>query len=144
MLAYAIAKYLASKVDGLTYDEDDVAGNVFVGWMPETPDVCVAVMAQPGLANMSKSPTMLPGIQLIVRNAVEDTGYTLALACQAELDCLDQTVLDPGGPDEVRIITSTATTSDPASMGRDENERCEWSVNLQLRIVRPTELRPNA
>lgn len=144
MLARAIAKHLATVVDGLTFDADDGGGSLFVNWMPSEPDVCVAVMPSGGLAQPTKAPTDLPTVQVLVRGdaADPDQGYPMARSIYAALTCLDGTVLDENGDDEVLVIGCTAVQSDPIPLGRDDNDRPEWSLNFQARTREPTTFRP--
>lgn len=144
MLSYAVAAYLDANVASLTFAPAGGAGNVFVEWMPPSPNVAVMVAGQPGLPQLSRLATDLPGLQVIVRAdpySVE-AGHALARAVYSALTCLDGVTLDEGGPHEVYVIGCTATQSEPAPIGRDELQRPEWSLNFQLRTHAPTAHRP--
>lgn len=140
MLAFAVAKYLPTVVDTLTFDETGPSGNLFVTWMPSTPDLCVGIMGQPGQPQLSKLPVDLPGLQVLVRGVRYDTRtpFDLARSIYSALNCLDNVTLDQGGDDEVRVIGCTALQSDPTSIGRDDNGRPEWSLNFAFRTYAPT------
>lgn len=144
MLAYAVAKHLAANVTALTFNPATSGGNTFVEDMPPLPDLAVMVSGQPGLPQMSRLATDLPGIQCIVRAAAFDVvnGYAVARSIYSELTCLDGITLDQSGAHEVYVIGCTASQSEPASIGRDDNERPEWSLNFQLRTHAPTKHRP--
>lgn len=145
MLATAVAKLLDAQVVGLTFAATgQVGGNVFVGWMPDAPDRCVAVMPGAPLPQLSKLPTDQPTIQLIVRDAVGKyrAAHDLAEACRSAIDCLPAQVLADGTPDEVQIIGATADQSGPIDMGRDQKDRPEFSVNTTWRVHQPTTHRP--
>lgn len=135
MLAAAVAKYLANVIDDLTFDADHEGGNLFVMDLPSSPDLAVAVFATPGLAQLTRAATDLPGLQLRFRAGQFDPrpAYTLGRACYSALTCLDLVTLDSDGDDEVFVIGCTATQSDLIPMGKDEIERHEFSQNYQLR-----------
>lgn len=140
MLTLAVAKYLPTVIDALTFDETGTTGNVFNSWMPETPDLAVAVMAEPGLPQTSNLPTDLPGLQVLVRGPRYDTRTAFELARQvySHLACLDGITLDADGADEIRVIGCTPLQSGPVPIGRDSNDRPEWSLNFTLRTHAPT------
>ncbi len=141
MLSKAIAKHAATVVDALTFNETTAGGNVFIEWMPEAPDTAVAVMTQPGQPQLSKRPVDLPGVQFLVRGerkADPDDSYELASALYGAFNCLDGVTLDDGGPDEIYVIGCTALQSGPTYLGRDSNDRPEWSLNHSLRTYSPT------
>lgn len=143
MIAKAIAHEL-NNVTGLKYDADGTTGNVFVDWMPDTPDHAVAVMSAAGLPQLSKLPHDLPAVQIICRgdtqNAVD--AYATARAIYDHLTCMDAVTLAEGTADEVYVIGCTSMQSSPAPIGRDDRDRPEYSTNYQLRIFAPTTNRP--
>jgi len=141
MLSKAIAKHAPTVVDELTFNETTSGGNVFLEWMPDTPDTAVAVMTQPGLPQLSKRPVDLPGVQFLVRGEREADpadSHALATELYAAFNCLDGVALDEGGNDEVWVAGCTALQSGPTYLGRDSNDRPEWSLNLTLRVHAPT------
>lgn len=145
MLARAVAKLLDAQITGLTYaDAGQTGGNVFVGWMPDTPDRCVAVMAGAPLPQTSKLPSDIPTVQLIIRDSSGRyvAAAELAEACRSALDCLPAQKLAAGTDDEVIVIGATADQSGPIDMGRDPNDRPEFSVNTTWRTHNPTNHRP--
>lgn len=140
MIAVAVARHLAATVDGLTMDETLGTGNVFIDWMPSTPDVAAAVMSQPGEPQLTNDPSDVAGVQVLIRAARGDVrpGHAMARTVYSELTCLDLVTLDDGGPDEVFVVGCTALQSDPAPIGQDENQRPEWSLNFRLHTHAPT------
>lgn len=145
MLATAVARHLATEIDALTFDTTGVTGNVFVARMPAQPDVAVMVMPLPGAGQPSLDPSSEPSIQTLIRGPEHDPrpGLILAEAIYNELQCLDLTVLDPGGADEVLVSACTCRTSGPAAMGPDANDRHEWSLTWDLTVDHPTTQRPH-
>lgn len=144
MLAAAIAKHLAAEIGALTYSTTTTGGNVFLGYMPSTPDIAVAVMPAGGTRVADKTPHDEPAVQVIVRgerHAVR-ASYDLARAVYDELTCLDGVLLDEDGADEVWVVGCTARQSDPIPMGHDSNDRPEWSTNYDLLVHAPTTHRP--
>lgn len=143
MIAVAIAKHIDANVSGITRS-NTAGGNLFLGRMPDKPDEAVAVMPQPGLPQLDRSPTDLPTVQVLVRGAKRTpmSGYERARAIYDALNCLDGVLLDEGGDDEVFVIGCTAVQSDPIPLGPDATERPEWSLNFQLITHQPTTHRP--
>ncbi len=135
MLAAAIARLLDAEVTGLTFAAPGATGgNVFVGWMPDSPDRAVAVMPGAPLPQTSKLPSDIPTMQLIVRDGVGQFGaaHELAESCRSALDCLPAQTLAAGTDDEVYVIGSTADQSGPVAMGRDVKDRPEFSLNFTI------------
>ena len=66
-----------------------------------TPDEAVAVMPQPGLPALDKTPTDQPVVQVLVRGGKRTPmgGYERARAIYDALHCLDGVLLDDGGRD---------------------------------------------
>lgn len=144
MFAVAVARHLAAVVPGLVFDESGAAGNVFVGSMPSGPDEAVAVMPTGGFGQPSKLAYDLPTLQILVRGRRCDpvAPYEHARAIYAELHCLDGVVLDQGGHHETRVVSITGMQSDPIPLGRDDNDRHEYSLNFAAHTHAPTTHRP--
>lgn len=148
MFATAVAKHLAT-VDGfgLGADPDDggtyhlAAGDdvpVFVGYMPDQPDTCVAIMPDGGRPQLSKIPYDLPAVQLLARAVDPAAAHDVAMAGYGALNCLDHVTLDDGGADEVFLVGMTATQSHPIPLGPDDARRHEFAVNFDATITAPT------
>lgn len=144
MLARAVAKYLDANVDGLTFNPAAAGGNVFVAHMPDTPNTAVMVMPTGGREQLTQLPIDLPTIQVMTRGEPMSPipPYELAQAIYSALACLDSTLLDPAGDDEAHVVTCTPAQAGPISIGRDANDRHEWTVNFRLRTHAPTAHRP--
>jgi hypothetical protein len=140
MIAAAVARHLSTRIVGLRYDPVGKDGNVFVAFMPDRPNIAVAVMPTGGLPQMTKDPDDQPGVQIIVRGDrnMPRASYELARDIYGELTCLDLVTLDEGGDDEVFVVGCTALQSDPVPMGQDSNQRHEWSLNFGLHTHAPT------
>lgn len=140
MIASAIARTLDAAIESLEYRPDSAGGNTFVDWMPDSPDVAVAVMAQPATPNLTKLPGDSGQVQVLIRHTDPDGLSRLATSIFDALACLPAQILAAGTPDEVQLIGCTATTSGP--IGRDEAGRPEWSLDVSLRFHNPTTHRP--
>lgn len=138
MIAAAIARTLDAKITSLDYRPGQAGGNVFVDWMPDTPDIAVAVMSRPGVPNLTKLPGDVAAVQIIVRHP--NPLATLAADIFDRLACLPAGVLAAGTPDAVQLIGCTVTSSAP--IGRDSAGRSEHSLNVSLRVHHPTSHRP--
>jgi hypothetical protein len=135
MLAAAVAKDLDA-AGLLSFDEDGVTGDAFVATMPASPDAAVALMPSGGQPTNSHDGYDEPSLQIIVRSAAHDPrpGYARARAIYSHLVGLHGVTLDEGGDDEVRVIRTVASQSDPFPLGADENGRHEWTLNFVFRV----------
>lgn len=143
MIAHAIARHLDAVIPGLVYSGPGV--NVFVDHMPANPPIAVAVLGQPGVAQRTRNASSTPGVQVLVRGAI-DVGsrppHDMALAILDALDCMPSQTIAVGTPDEVHVIGCTADQDEPIGMGVDTTNRHEFSVNFSLRVSAPTTHRP--
>lgn len=144
MLAFAVAHHIATNVAALTFTPTATGGNVFVDWMPDQPDMAVAVMSQPGRPQRSKLPHDLPGIQLLVRGTKDTLRTTVELAddLYSLFAGMGRQVLAADTADEVIVVGCTAAQSSPVPLGRDDKGRPEYSLNLEFHIHNPTLHRP--
>lgn len=142
MIAHAFARHLGDTVDGLTYDEDGATGNVFVGYMPSTPDVAVMVSVPAALPQPTRLPFDLPQPQFLIRGGRFDVRGVEAMAgaIYGELTCLDLVTIAAGTEDEVYVVGCSATS--PIDIGVDANQRPERSINATAHIPNPTTHRP--
>lgn len=143
MLAKAVAHYL-TELEILDYRESAVGGNTFIDWMPDSPDLAVALMSQPGRPQRSKLPHDLPGLQAIVRAPAQksEQAHNLATEILEAMNGLAHTTLDPDGEHETIVVGCTASQSAPVPIGRDDKDRPEYSVNLDFHTHNPTSHRP--
>lgn len=144
MIAAAVAKYLTAQVTGLSYSTTTTSGNVYIAYMPATPDTAVMVMPTGGAREASLDPHTSPTLQILVRGERHDRtdAYEMAETILGKLAGLDLVTLDDGGTDEVFVIGTTAAQSAPIPMGIDSNDRPEWSLNIELQVYAPTTHRP--
>lgn len=146
MIGFHIAHHIGANIAGLDYAPTNPGGNVFVDWMPETPDLAVAVMHGAGLPQGSRNPDDMPTIQIIVRGNPHDSHSALAVASAIynRFHCRDgweaTGALDPAGDAIAPVWVSgmTAQQTAPVPMGRDANTRPEFSLNFALFTNNPT------
>lgn len=144
MIAAAVAVHIGQHT-AWTFDPFGTDGDVFVDHLPATPHTAVAVMTTGGLPYPTLAPVALPTVQLRVRGEPDDGPATVmrsAVELLALFDGLDGVTLDgePGG-ETVWLIACSALQSDPVPIGVDEQNRHEATVNLSMRVHRPTPLR---
>jgi hypothetical protein len=135
-VANSIALYLESISDlDLTFGT-----NLYADWLPDTPDQAVAVFERPGLPTRltmtggttsgSQAQSLLdsPLLQIRVRAAQADyaVGNTLMQQVWGNLNGLSEIELPPGG----LLFHLLNATGFPMFLGRDIQERPEWSLNL--------------
>lgn len=140
-LTVALARYL--EVQGLVdFDEAGVAGNTFVDTLPSGPDLAVGLFSSGGVpwAGHGSLPTDEPTVQVRVRSERYDPrpGLQLAWDIYHALVGMTATVLDPGGDAEVYVHRCLALQTGPTSIGQDENQRPEFTINLALRVRAPS------
>lgn len=140
MIAAAVARTLDTEIESLAYRPALAGGNIYVGWMPDTPDIAVAVMPRPGTPNLTKLPGDVANVQILVRHIDEVALDELTATIFDRLACLPAQVLAAGTTDAVQLIGCTVTSSAP--IGRDAAGRPEHSLNVTLRIHNPTTHRP--
>lgn len=136
MISTAFARHLAATVSGLSFTPSGTTGNVFVGFEPTSPDVCVVVIDRPGLYRVDRRPGSEPGVQVLVRGGKRNPDDTLARRVFDAL-YIDQQTLADGTPDELHVEASTPQQSAPTPLGRDSNDRPRWSINTLLSTPTP-------
>lgn len=134
--------HTAGVVTGLRYDQSGPSGNVFIGFMPDKPEVSVAIMPSGGRRQATKGAYDLPAFQIMVRHANPSTGLDLAQAIYDELACLDGVTLAEDSPDEIHVHGITPQQSGPIPLGFDSARRHEWSLNFDAMVANDTDLRP--
>ena len=118
-----IAEYLEDKGIGT------VGTNIFAGQMPDTPDICVAVLAYAGQPPDEVSEDMeYPGLQVMVRG--EKNGFSAAMTkAYAVLNALhgvtDTTI-------ETHYYYRISASQSPAQAGFDKNDRPLLVINFQV------------
>lgn len=140
MIAAAVAKILDDSIESLTFRPNGAGGNVFVDWMPDQPDVAVAVMTGQTTPNLSKLPCDVTAVQVLVRHTSIRAVADLSAEINNTLACLPAQIVDEDGSDEIQIVGVTPGAYAP--IGRDVKERPEWSLNFSIRHHDPTSHRP--
>lgn len=138
MLPIAIARYLNATVPDVDYDETGVTGNTFIAVMPSAPDLAVSITPSGGIPweGHGSLPTDEPTIQIRVRSERFDPrpGLQLAEQIYRQMVGLHGQAIDAGGDAEHYIHRCLAMQTGPTSIGRDENDRPEFTLNFALRV----------
>ena len=110
--------------------------NVYLGSMPNSPDIAVALYATGGYPrDLSGTMVEEPTFQVKVRHATYSTGETL---CNTIKDLLHgQNNKTIGSGVTARKILLIAQEGDVLNLGRDENNRQMWSMNFRAYYRRP-------
>jgi hypothetical protein len=102
--------------------------NVYLGNLPDSPDNAVAINPTGGFARDlffgTDSDLREPTFQIIVRNLVYATGEAL---CETILGLLSGKTTT-----NIKMIQQM---SDVISLGRDQNNRPNWSINFRCYLV---------
>lgn len=129
VLAHDMAAYLVAQNIGLTI-EPTAGANLFVGVLPQSPDACVAIIegaGSPPALNMDVLAKVdNPAIQIRARDPVFPTGYATVMAVFKALHGLTETSLVTSGA----YVKAIWALQSPVHLGRDVNQRHEWSFNL--------------
>lgn len=144
-LAQSVAKAIGNDsgydgVTGLKYA--DVVGtgvNVFVGFLPPSPNRVVAVLPSGGLEADSKLPYDSPTIQIIVRG---DASPAWALDTWQAVYSYMQGLGSVELPDGIWLVSAIAIQSGPIHIGKDDNGRYQYGMNFYCEHKNPTERRP--
>ena len=127
-LAEQLALYLHA--EGLVdYRPDDVDGDCFVDWLPDAPDEAVAITNTAGPSGDIKHAYSTPGAQLRCRATTALAARSKADAIWSELHGLGEIAL----PDETWLVSCIADST-PAPMGRDSQNRYEFTVNVLCEV----------
>lgn len=122
---------------GLTYSEVD-GGNVFVGYMPSTPDEAVAIYTQSGEEADSKLP--YDPVDFTVTTRSEDGGLWargMSDSIFSKMHGLRNVTL----PDGTYLVYCLAQNASPFPLGPDENGRPRFTTEYRAEIIHPTEHR---
>lgn len=142
----AMAEHIAANHPDLAYDANGVGGQIFVATMPTVPDtdtkVNVAVMPYGGAEEANRLPTNRPLVQLLIRSKRFDPRPALEVwddlyGMFAALDLADIGTTSP-----VRVISCTPVQSGPVALGKDVNDRHEFTLDLEFRVHAPSTHRP--
>lgn len=109
-------------------------GSIFLGRLPTTPDVAIAVTPYPGAAGDAGIGYDQPRYQIAVRGTQD---YALARArAQAVYD--DLVGLTHRQLGDAWLVLIAPVQSGPVYMPPDEHDRQQFVINLALHLHRPT------
>lgn len=112
------------------YLEDQGVGtvgtNIFLGYQPETPDNCVAVILTAGSTPSIDIPTKEPRFQILIRNTNHETGNNKLNTIRDLLHQFKNSELVSGQTYFYYIFA----VNEGGTIGRDPNGRDEWSINF--------------
>ena len=115
------------------YLEDQAVGTVgtdiFVGYLPESPNACIAVLDTGGMQPDPYLPTKEPTFQVFIRATNYDNGKTKLDAVRAILHQKANLQLISAGTYHYFILA----LSEGGHVGRDEIGRDLFSINFQTR-----------
>ncbi|MFY7069583.1 minor capsid protein [Nocardiopsis changdeensis] len=121
--------------------DGSAGGNLFATSLPLAPDVALAIaLYGDGADALGGLPEDDVRVQLRIRGTKDNPAPGEALA-QAAYDALNGLMYRalPGG---TWLQMAVCQGGAPAYIGRDENGRHEWTVNVRLVLERPTTARP--
>lgn len=145
MHSAALAHHLATL--GLVRWPPTAAGTAvpcYVEELPDSPDLAVAVITRPSFPAADLSGYELPELQVVVRHSVDNEagrhrpGWTLAEQIRTALhrnEIHEPSTWAAGTEDELHVLTCTASSSAPVSLGPDQAGRPRWSNNFQLEAI---------
>lgn len=114
-------------------------GSIYHNALPADPDRAMAVARYPGAESDSFNPWDEINVQVRCRGpAGEDTAEADAQAVYDHLHGLGMRLL-PGG---TWLQLAVGNQAGPIFVGRDANERPEWTVNFRMELLNPTMNRP--
>lgn len=110
-----------------------VGTDIFKGYQPETPDACVTLYATGGYPLSEYLPVETPTLQALIRAANYAAAQTKAFAV---VDALHPKQDSPPLLALVSGKVRVRAMQPPASIGKDEQGRHEFSVNFEFRKAR--------
>jgi hypothetical protein len=116
--------------------DGSVGGTIYLTHLPDAPDECMAVARYGGATSDSRLPYDNVNVQVRVRGNTTDvrTGERTAQDVYDALHGLGPRPLASGA----ELLLAVANQGGPVYMGRDENRRHEWAVNINCEIRRIT------
>ena len=113
-----IAEYLEDLGHGT------VGTDIFVGWMPDSPDNCIVVTATGGQPPEMCVELESPGFQVRVRNTSSSAGWTAANNILDDLHDLTNTTI------ESRMYHYIKAQQSVNRLGKDGQDRSLFSINF--------------
>lgn len=137
MLVEDIAKLLHNKDIGV-YDKEGISGNIFINTMPPKPDDCIAIYQRGGLPSDAKLGYDNPTVQVMLRGTNPFTPSQLGGEIYSLLHGMGgEHIIEDGA----LVIYCHGLQSEVNYIGRDDNNRHEFSLNFQFEIVNKTKHR---
>ena len=103
-----------------------VATDMFVGFMPDSPDNCVVVTQTGGTPPEVTVDLEYPGVQVRVRNTSQATGKALMNTIYKLLHQVTNTTI------EARLYHSILATQSPSYLGKDQKNRALFVCNFKI------------
>lgn len=125
-------------VDGLNWEEG-AGGNVFEGFLPDSPHRCVAVLPSGGYEADAGLPYDRPSVQIIVRG---DDDPVWALETWQKVYSALVGLRNVTLPDGTYLVSFLPIMSGPVHIGKDHSGRFQYGLNAETEIRNPTEERP--
>lgn len=128
MIIAELAQYIHDNQLGV-YDPDGATGNIYLELMPEAPDDAIAVYSTGGMSADVTTSVSRPAAQILVRGAGGPIVVgAIAWAIHRLFDNLTSVRLSGG----TRVMLCQCRQSEPISLGPDENDRQQYSINLMM------------
>jgi hypothetical protein len=143
MQVQRLASWLADEgLEGFTYQADgyDPAGNVFLDWHPDQPDLSVCLMGRPGSVDDAGYGYDRVVVQVITRGPAGGQAQAWQLCEDIRLAVTGLHSVDLA--EGVTVVRAWAWEGQPTAMGNDDAGRPEYTVHLELELTQPTGLRP--
>ena len=127
-----LATYLDAQGVG-TYNSTTTGGDIYLNLMPVTPDAVIGLYIRGGVQTISTREDSCKfdntRVQVITRGIAEDTytPYDKAQSIYNLLENFSTHYLTVGGS---YILNIKATQGAPAFIGKDDNQRVEYSLNF--------------
>lgn len=115
-----IAEYLEDQAIGT------VGTNIFVGHMPDSPDVCIAVYPYAGEPAPVEWEGEFPRVQIRVRDDDYATGWATSYAIFEALHQLTETTI------ETELYHYIEALGSPEQIGRDNKNRINFVLNFRV------------
>jgi hypothetical protein len=134
MLIEDVAIYLMQQSIG-NYDREGITGDIFINTLPSQDNV-IGLYSRGGVSAEVANGYDNPAIQIIVRGAADHNPFEALARAQSIYDALhgafDSDPIIAGG---IVVINCMGLQSGPTSLGKDSNNRHEYSLNFQFEVV---------
>ena len=126
MIAQELAEYLEDEGIGT------IGTDIFVGYQPDTPDNCITIYDEtaPVLDESQAQKVDLLGVQILVRNKIYLTAGEKAYTIHKNIVGFGGEAFIEGGS----VVTDLYVATTPASIGKDTQNRNEWSSHYSMRV----------